>query len=268
MRLTKALGTSPISDTKKLVQLRGEIPAGVRAGRQRGDEVDAVLHAVGGRPGRDRLAAVRIDRKRECLLRGVVRVRRCRRTRRARRRRRPRALRQVPAGEHARGGVDVGLRVVADAQREQLHDLAAEVLLRPLARVGGPSSQTSIAGSFAISIRIVLKFPSALSRSISIWPRTPAGSSDALAAMARVPFGRAERGRHLRIRGGEVVVPEERHLLLERPVGVHHPEEPALPGGVDSWRRARTRPLIRVPAYPAWPIFAVDIVGDALVVRP
>ena len=37
---------------------------------------------------------------------------------------------QVPAGEHTRGGVDVRLGVVADADREELHDLAAEVLLR------------------------------------------------------------------------------------------------------------------------------------------
>src|SRR5688572_28315265 len=36
--------------------------------------------------------------------------------------------------------------------------------------------------------------------------------------------------RHLAVGGGEVVVPEQRHLLLQRPAGVHHPEQPALPG--------------------------------------
>ena len=41
----------------------------------------------------------------------------------------------VEAGEHARRGVDVLLGVVADAEAEQLHDLAAEVFLRPRARV-------------------------------------------------------------------------------------------------------------------------------------
>jgi hypothetical protein len=42
-------------------------------------------------------------------------------------------------------------------------------------------------------------------------------------------FGGAELSRELGIRGGEVVVPEERHLLLQRPVAVHHSEQPPLP---------------------------------------
>ena len=42
---------------------------------------------------------------------------------------------QIPAGEHAGGSVDVLLGVVADTEREQLHDLATEVLLRTLTRV-------------------------------------------------------------------------------------------------------------------------------------
>jgi hypothetical protein len=46
-----------------------------------------------------------------------------------------------------------------------------------------PSSHTSIAVSFAMFTSRSRKFPSALSRSISICPRTPAGSSDAFAAM-------------------------------------------------------------------------------------
>ena len=42
---------------------------------------------------------------------------------------------QVPAGEDARRGVDVVFGVVADADGEELHQLAAEVLLRPGAHV-------------------------------------------------------------------------------------------------------------------------------------
>ena len=55
----------------------------------------------------------------------------------------------------------------------------ARVLVRP-------SSQINIAVSFAISTSSVWKLPSALSRSISICPRTPPGSSLGLAAMYRV----------------------------------------------------------------------------------
>ena len=59
--------------------------------------------------------------------------------------------RQVPAGEHARAGIDVVLGEGPDAHREQLHDLAARSspAASPCVFVR-PSSQTSIAVSFAM----------------------------------------------------------------------------------------------------------------------
>ena len=40
-----------------------------------------------------------------------------------------------------------------------------------------------------------------------------------------------------------MVVPEERHLLLQRPPGMDHPEQPALPrvGDVLGWQKRATR---------------------------
>ncbi len=96
--------------------------------RDRVDEVDAVL--LGRRARRDRRRSVGVDREREDLRVDVVLgvaedvlvfpVRVVRRADRA----------QVPAGEHARRRVDVRFLDVRDAEREQLHDLAREVLLR------------------------------------------------------------------------------------------------------------------------------------------
>ena len=50
-----------------------------------------------------------------------------------------------------------------------------------------PSSQTSVAVSLAMFRRMSRKFPSALARSISIWPSTRPASSGDFAAMYRAP---------------------------------------------------------------------------------
>jgi hypothetical protein len=50
-----------------------------------------------------------------------------------------------------------------------------------------PSSQMSIAGSVAIRFSRLFSEPSALARSISICPCWPRASSEAFAAMRRVP---------------------------------------------------------------------------------
>ncbi len=114
-------------------------------------------------------------------------ARRCRRTRACSVRR---SARQVPAGEDARRRVDVGLGVVADAHGEELHDLAAEVLLRHRPGVGAPVEPDEHRRCpWRFPRADVWKLPSALSRSISIWPRTLAGSSLAFAAMYRVASG-------------------------------------------------------------------------------
>ncbi len=120
-------------------------------------------------------AAVRVDGEAErlgarlVLVRVVDEAERCRASAT-----RARAA-SVPAREHARGRVDVGFGVVADAAGEQLHQLAAEVFLGCAFVFVSPSSQMSIAGSWATATSRSRKLPSALSRNSSICPRCFAG---------------------------------------------------------------------------------------------
>ena len=79
---------------------------------------------------RDGAPAVGIDRKRKLLGRDIV-LRRVVEEVVARLIGVAVRQRQVPAREHAGAGIDVGLLEVADADREELHQLAREVLLRP-----------------------------------------------------------------------------------------------------------------------------------------
>src|SRR5207237_3977330 len=82
----------------------------LRGDRLREDGVDDVLAVEGSGPAEKRLLA-------EVVLIGVE----------------PEREHVVgPAGERARGLANVALRVVADAHREQLEELAAEVLVRVL----------------------------------------------------------------------------------------------------------------------------------------
>src|SRR5262249_18821072 len=67
------------------------------------------------------------------------------------------------------------------------------------------------------------------------------------------------------VAGREVVVPEERHLLLERTVRVHHPEQPPLPRVGDV--RVRGKLSARGDAeISRLRDLLVDVVGDAVVV--
>ena len=75
------------------------------------------------------------------------------------------------------------------------------------------------------------------------------------------------RPRDLRVRGGEVVVPEERHLLLERAVRMHHPEQPPLARVGDDGARRKRVPAARDLDVPGLQILRVDIVVDRLVVE-
>ncbi len=103
-----------------------------------------------------------------------------------------------------------------------------------------PSSHTSIAGSFATSISRSRKFPSACSRKSSICPFVRLGIFVGLGREhPRREAAVADLAGDLRVGGGEVVVPEERHLLLQRALRVHHPEQPALPGIEDVVRRLK-----------------------------
>ena len=135
---------------------------------------------------------------------------------------------QVPAAEHARGGVHVRFRVVADAHREQFHDLATEVLLRLRFRVRAAVEPHEHRRVLRDVQQDVAEVPE----------RVVAQHLDLAADFRRIlrrlrrhvarAFGGAVRARDLVVAGGEVVVPEERHLLLERTVAVDHPEQPAL----------------------------------------
>jgi len=65
--------------------------------------------------------------------------------------------------------------------------------------------------------------------------------------------------------GGEVVVPEQGHLLLQRPLGVHHPEQHPLPSVEDPFIRPKGASC-RGPEESRHADGVVDGIGDALVV--
>ena len=96
-------------------------------------------------------------------------------------------------------GGHVVLGVVADAEREQLHQLAGEVLVRRALHVVPLERYSSIAGSSDISWVSVRKLPSAMVPVQLVLAHHQVDPVDA------VPE-----------RADEVAVPEQRHLLLER----------------------------------------------------
>jgi hypothetical protein len=65
--------------------------------------------------------------------------------------------------------------------------------------------------------------------------------------------------RHLAVCGGEVVVPEQRHLFLERTLRVHHPEQPALSRVLDAGIR-RELPTRGDPHVLAIAYLGIDLV--------
>ena len=148
---------------------------------------------------------------------------------RARARTRIRRRAQVPAGEHARRGIHIVFGVVADAAREELHQLAPEVFLRPRLRV-----------RVAVEPDEHRRIPRDRDEQIAKAAERIVAKEFQLAALAGRILGGLRRHQprrvlavhlagDLRKTGGEVVVPEKRHLLLQRPVGMHHPEQQPLP---------------------------------------
>jgi hypothetical protein len=200
---------------------------------ERRDEIDPVLHPVGGRARANRPRAIGIDGERELLLGGVVLVGvehelvvRVRVVIAAAHEA------QVPPREHTRRRVHVLLAVVADAEREQLHDLAPEVLLRTLARVRAPvepDQHRRVLGNLDQQIAEAAEGELAEQFDLALWTRQFAG----LQGHHLRTLHPAHRTRQLAVRGGEVVVPEQRHLLLQRALRVHHAEQPALPCVLD-----------------------------------
>ena len=173
--------------------------------------------------------------------------------------------RQVPARKHARARVHVGFGVVTDAHREQLHDLARKIFLRLRFRVRPAIQPDEHGGIF----RDVEEDVAEVAERVRAQHLDLAGHASGIVGGFRrhvaSRFGSAERAGDLVVAGREEVVPEERHLLLKRPVGVHHPEQPPLTcvGDIRVRRKlaARGDSDISGPADPV-----VDLVGNAIVV--
>ena len=106
--------------------------------------------------------------------------------------------------------------------------------------------------------------PSAYWRKSSIWPCGPR-SAPGLCASILAACVVAGVGGQLAVGGGEVVVPEQRHLLLQRAPRMNHAEQPALARvvDVDVRREQVARGHLRVVG-PADAL--VDVVGPAFVV--
>ena len=139
---------------------------------------------------------------------------------------------QVPAAEHTRRGVDVRLGVVADADREELHDLAAEVLLWPRPGVAltiEPDQRRGILRDLHQEIAEVAE--RVLAEQLDLSLRSAQG-----AGLVREHLGALQHARvigQLAVAGGEVVVPEQRHLFLQRTPRVNQAEHPSLARVVD-----------------------------------
>src|SRR4029450_9976190 len=136
--------------------------------------------------------------------------------------------REVPSGEDARAGVDVRFGERVDAHGEEVHQLTREVLLRFALHVGPavePYEHRRVLRHSDEEIpevaerELTKKLDLAL-HLIRIFAR--------LCSHVPRAFVGAERTGDLAVRGREVVVPEQRHLLLERTTGVDHSKEPAL----------------------------------------
>ena len=109
-----------------------------------------------------------------------------------------------PAGQRAGGLAHVAL-VVAGREREELHELAGVVLVRRvLVRVGEREEE--------LHRRIARDLPQ----------QAPEGAH---AVLAQHPV-LAQHERRVLVARGEVVVPEQRELLLQRPGRADHPVEP------------------------------------------
>ena len=130
----------------------------------------------------------------------------------------------VPAGEGAGGLADVGLAVVAHAHGEQLHDLAGEVLVGRALHVHagieegqhgrvfchGDHQLTEIAGALRVEqLQLV----------------------EQLAVVA-----------HLALVHGEMPMPEQRHLLLQRRIAGHHAVGPPV-GHAVGFEHAGAQPV-------------------------
>jgi len=117
---------------------------------------------------------------------------------------------EVPTGERARALADVLLRVVADTHREQLHDLAREILVRRALDVVLRVEEIQHRGILRDRDRQIAQ----------VAGRVPLEQLDLLAHLAVVA--------HLVFVRREMPVPQQRHLLLERMRRLQHPVRPPI----------------------------------------
>ena len=198
------------------------------------NQVQGILFPCRRGAGRYRLAPVRVDGKGERLRVGVVIGR-------------PIEERVVTvldiiaiagdlpvvAGKHARGRIHVSFGVVTDAEAEQLHDLAAKVFLGP-----GPGVQLAVqpvhhGRVFRHGHQHAWKTARCeLAQHLDLSGRAARETVRIVIHQPRRAL-LADSTSKLRVRGGEVVVPEQRHLLFQRTLRVDHPEQPALTRVVD-----------------------------------
>ena len=117
-------------------------------------------------------------------------------------------LPEGPTREGPRGHLDVVLRVVADAHREKLHELSPVVLV-----------------GIAVVVLVVVQ-PEDHARVAGEVEQDGAEVRHAVAAEHVVLRDEGRRVFALVVRAGEDVVPKERHLLLQGPLGVNHAVDP------------------------------------------
>ena len=150
---------------------------------------------------------------------------------------------QIPPGEHARAGIHVGLFEAPDADREELHELARKVLLRPGAHVGAtvePHEHRRILGDLDEQVAEISQ--GVLAKELNLTLRSAGFLVGLGGEHARREGAVADVVGDLRVGRREVVVPEERHLLLQRALRMHHPEQPALAGIENVVRRLESTP--------------------------
>ena len=207
--------------------------------RDRVHKVDAILKAFRCRPRGNRVPAIGIDGKTERLLVHVVLfavVAKCGVHAVG-----PATVAlEIPAGEDPCTGIDVVLGVVVDPDREELHQLPGVVLLRQRLEIGvsvEPRDHGWVLGDGEQQVAEVAK--GVLAKQLEL-------SLDAVCVLGGLRGQGTARRAGTELAGdlaepcGEVVVPEQRHLLLQRALGVDHAEDPALRRIGDPRVRPRT----------------------------
>jgi hypothetical protein len=172
----------------------------------------------------------------------------------------------VPAGKDPRRRVDILLGVVADAEREELHDLAPEVLLRAQPRVRPavePDDDRRVLRHLDEQIAELAKPALAEHLDLSLRARKLAGLERQHLRRQHAANGAVQLAERRR----EVVVPEERHLLLERPPRVHHPKQPSLPRVLDRDVRRKRAAARRDAGVRGIADLLVHVVGNLLEVE-